>query len=47
MPLDTEVKGDPDSLTAVCDWLDKQSEGAEEAARQVQLSSANSESGWT
>lgn len=46
MSLDTEVEGDPDSLTAVCDWMNKQSEGAEEAARQVQLTSANSESGW-
>ncbi|MEV4734687.1 hypothetical protein [Saccharopolyspora sp. NPDC049426] len=46
MSLDTEVKGDPESLTAVCDWMSKQSEGAEEAARQVQLTSTNSESGW-
>lgn len=46
MPLDTEVKGDPDSLTAVCDWVNKQSEGVEEAARQIQLTSAESEAGW-
>lgn len=46
MSLDTEVKGDPDSLTAVCDWMSRQSEGAEDAARQVQLTSADSESGW-
>ncbi|MEV5543547.1 hypothetical protein AB0L13_42670 [Saccharopolyspora shandongensis] len=46
MPLDTEVKGDPGSLTAVCDWANTQSDGAEEAARQIQLTSAESESGW-
>ncbi|MGW5644855.1 hypothetical protein ACWEV3_34755 [Saccharopolyspora sp. NPDC003752] len=46
MSLDTEVKGDPDSLTAVCDWANAQSEGVEEAARQIQLTSAESEGGW-
>ncbi|MGI8310328.1 hypothetical protein [Saccharopolyspora hattusasensis] len=46
MSLDTEVKGDPDSLTAVCEWAYRQSDGVEEAARQIQLTSAESEDGW-
>ncbi|MBB5154089.1 hypothetical protein [Saccharopolyspora phatthalungensis] len=46
MSLDTEVKGDPDSLTAVYDWAYRQSDGVEEAARQIQLASAESEAGW-
>lgn len=46
MSLDTEVKGDPDSLTAVCEWAYRQSASVEEAARQIQLTTAESEGGW-
>lgn len=46
MPIDTEVKGDPATLTAVCDWAYQQSTGAERAGDQVLGTRAESESGW-
>lgn len=46
MSLDTEVKGDPDSLTAVCEWAKRQEAGAEQAASQVFGARGESEAGW-
>lgn len=46
MPIDTEVKGDPATLTAICDWTYQQSTGAEQAGSQVLGTRSESESGW-
>lgn len=46
MALDTEVKGDPAAITAVCDWAKEQSAGAEQAGSQVLGARGDSESGW-
>lgn len=46
MSLDTEVKGDPATLTAVCDWAYSRATDTEQAGDQVLGARGDSESGW-
>ncbi|GAB2669166.1 hypothetical protein GCM10027271_31250 [Saccharopolyspora gloriosae] len=46
MGLDTKVEGDPESLTATCDWLREQAEGSSSTADQVHSVRGESEAGW-
>lgn len=44
--LDTEIKGDPDSFTATCQWLRETSANIEQAEKSYLKVRANSEGGW-
>lgn len=46
MPLDTEIKGEPESVRGTADWLRARSRGAHDTATQVYGARAMSESTW-
>ncbi|MCA1190007.1 MULTISPECIES: hypothetical protein [unclassified Saccharopolyspora] len=46
MGLDTKVEGDPDSLTATCDWLRDQAATSSATSDQVHSVRNDSEAGW-
>ncbi|MCX2734050.1 hypothetical protein OOZ19_27725 [Saccharopolyspora sp. NFXS83] len=46
MGLNTEVKGDPDSLTATCGWLRGQAEHADTTGDEIHGVRGDSEAGW-
>lgn len=45
--LDTEVKGDPDSFTATCEWLRGAADNAQEVEDGFSKARTTSESGWS